>query len=53
MQMIAFLTDQLSIRKILDHLGLVPARNVLNPGELSASDSTVMHGTCWCFVTRP
>jgi hypothetical protein len=31
----------------------VPARNVLNPVESSAFDSTVAHGTCSCFVTKP
>ena len=25
----------------------------LNPGESTALDSAMMHGTCWCFVTKP
>jgi hypothetical protein len=31
MQMIAFLTDQLSIRRILDHLGLSPPEQAPPP----------------------
>jgi len=36
MQMVAFLTDQLSIRRILDHLGLSPPEQAKPPpiGEM-------------------
>ena len=48
MQMIAFLTDQLSIRRVLDHLGLSPSarRSPRPPGRFSGSPSTARVGAC-------
>jgi hypothetical protein len=34
MQMIAFLTDQLSIRRILDHLALSPPKQAKPPPQI-------------------